>query len=236
MPQPNRELRVKNNYVTPKECLGAQGVKIAAKELEKAMAGLPLFVAHKQDEIDFYKEEIENMLKQALSSIKLSDNGVFVQASTLGSLEALLEFLRTSKIPYAGISIGPVHKKDVTMASIMLEKDPQYAVILAFDVKVERDAQDMADHVGVKIFTADIIYHLFDKFTGYRDELKAKKREEFKDVAVFPFKVKILPEFIFNTRDPIVVGVRIEAGFLKIGSPICAVCEEASTEREGKDV
>ena len=236
LPQPNRELRVKNSYTMNKEVLGAQGVKIAGKDMEKAMAGLPMFVAKKDDEVEYFKEELQVMLKQALSSIRLSDTGVFVQASTLGSLEALLEFLRTSKIPYAGISIGPVHKKDVTMASIMLEKDSQYAVILAFDVKVERDAQDMADHVGVKIFTADIIYHLFDKFMGYRDELKQKKREEFKDVAVFPFKLKILPEFIFNTRDPIVVGVKIEAGFLKIGSPVCAMCEDQNAEREGKEV
>lgn len=234
-PQPNRDLRVKNNYVMNKELKGASGVKIAAKDLEKCMAGLPLFVAHRNDEIEYYKEELNHLLKQALSSIKLSDTGVFVQASTLGSLEALLEFLRTSKIPYAGISIGPVHKKDVTMASIMLEKDPQYAVILAFDVKVERDAQDMADHVGVKVFTADIIYHLFDKFIGYRDELKQKKREEFKDVAVFPFKLKILPEFIFNTRDPIIVGVKIEAGFVKMNSPVCAMCEDPNAEREGKE-
>jgi translation initiation factor 5B len=175
------------------------------------------------------------MLKNVLSSIKLKETGVFVQASTLGSLEALLEFLRTSKIPYAGISIGPVHKKDISMASIMLEKDSQYAVILAFDVKVEREAQDMADHLGVKIFTADIIYHLFDKFMGYRDELKQKKKEEFKDIAVFPFKIKILPQFIFNTRDPIIIGVKVEAGFLKIGSPVCAMCEDVSALREGKD-
>lgn len=234
-PQPNRDLRVKNHYVMNKELLGARGVKLAAKELEKCMAGLPMFVAQKPDEIEYYKEELNNMLKAALSSIKLSEVGVFVQASTLGSLEALLEFLKTSKIPYAGISIGPVHRKDVIMASIMLEKDPQYAVILSFDVKVEKDAQDHADHVGVKIFTADIIYHLFDKFIGYRDELKAKKREEFKDIAVFPFKLKILPEFIFNTRDPIIIGVKITNGFLKIGSPICAMCLEASSEREGKD-
>lgn len=45
----------------------------------------------------------------------------------------------------------------------------RYAVVLAFDVRVERDAQEMADSLGVRIFTADIIYHLFDQFMAYRD-------------------------------------------------------------------
>jgi translation initiation factor 5B len=58
-------------------------------------------------------------------------------------------------------------------------------------VKIERDAQDLADHLGVKIFQADIIYHLFDKFMAYREELKARKRDEFKSVAVFPCKLKV---------------------------------------------
>jgi len=38
-------------------------------------------------------------MKNVLNAIKLQDRGVYVQASTLGSLEALLEFLKTSKIP-----------------------------------------------------------------------------------------------------------------------------------------
>lgn len=67
----------------------------------------------------------------------------------------------------------------------------RYATILAFDVKIERDAQDLADHVGVKIFQADIIYHLFDKFTAYREELKQQKREQYKSIAVFPCKLKV---------------------------------------------
>lgn len=49
------------------------------------------------------REEVAHELKSALSSIKLTDKGVFVQASTLGSLEALLEFLKVSKIPVSGI-------------------------------------------------------------------------------------------------------------------------------------
>jgi len=45
------------------------------------------------------KEEVAHELKSALSRIKLQDRGVYVQASTLGSLEALLEFLKSSEIP-----------------------------------------------------------------------------------------------------------------------------------------
>ncbi|XP_059060284.1 eukaryotic translation initiation factor 5B [Achroia grisella] len=226
MPQPMKELRVKNAYIEHKEVIGAQGVKIAAKELEKSIAGLNLLVAQKPDEVDVLKEEVARELKTALSSIKLSERGVYVQASTLGSLEALLEFLRTSKIPYSAIRIGPVVKRDVMKASAMLEHDSQYATILAFDVKIERDAQEMADQLGVKIFAADIIYHLFDKFTAYREELKQKKREEFKHIAVFPCKLKVLPQFVFNSRDPIVAGVMVEAGIVKEGTPICVPSKE----------
>jgi hypothetical protein len=41
----------------------------------------------------------------------------------------------------------------------------KYAVILAFDVPVAREAREQAEEFGVRIFTADIIYHLFDQFT-----------------------------------------------------------------------
>ncbi|GJQ81208.1 putative translation Initiation Factor [Trypoxylus dichotomus] len=102
----------------------------------------------------------------------------------------------------------------------------RYATILAFDVKIERDAQELADNLGVKIFQADIIYHLFDKFMAYREELKQKKREEFKNIAVFPCKLRVLPQFIFNSRDPIVVGVMVEAGIIKEGTPICVPSKE----------
>ncbi|ODN03929.1 Eukaryotic translation initiation factor 5B [Orchesella cincta] len=220
-PQPMKELRVKNTYIEYKEIKGAIGVKVAAKDLEKAIAGLNCAVAYQPDEVEICRAEVAQELKSALSSIRLQERGVFVQASTLGSLEALLEFLRTSSIPYSGIRIGPVVKRDVMKASVMLEHDSQYAVILAFDVKIERDAQEMADHLGVKIFHADIIYHLFDQFMAYRDEIKAKKREEYKHIAVFPCKLKILPQFVFNTRDPILVGVSIEAGTVCIGTPLC---------------
>lgn len=105
---------------------------------------------------------------------------------------------------------------------------PRFATILAFDVKVEKDAQELADSLGVKIFQADIIYHLFDKFTAYREELKQRKRDEFKHVAVFPCKLRVLPNCIFNSRDPIVCGVMVEAGVVREGTPICVPSKEVS--------
>lgn len=55
MPQPMKELRVKNAYIEHKEIKAAQGVKIAAKELEKAIAGINLQVAQKPDEVDIFR-------------------------------------------------------------------------------------------------------------------------------------------------------------------------------------
>lgn len=43
----------------------------------------------------------------------------------------------------------------------------KFGVILAFDVPVNREARDLAESLGVRIFTADIIYHLFDQFQAY---------------------------------------------------------------------
>lgn len=98
-PDGMKELRVKNTYLKHEEISGTIGVKIAATDLEKAIAGLSLLVAQQPDEIEIVRLEIIRELKSALNSISLSERGVYVQASTLGSLEALLEFLRVSQIP-----------------------------------------------------------------------------------------------------------------------------------------
>lgn len=64
----------------------------------------------------------------------------------------------------SGINIGPVHKRDVLRANVMNERGmKKYSVILAFDVQVSKEAREMAQEFNVRIFTADIIYHLFDQ-------------------------------------------------------------------------
>lgn len=102
----------------------------------------------------------------------------------------------------------------------------RYAIVMAFDVKVDKEIREYADKEGIKIFTADIIYHLFDQFTAYMEELKQKAKEEHKHLAVFPCRLKILADNIFNKRDPIVVGVDVIDGILKTGTPIVIPSKE----------
>lgn len=222
-PHPMKEMRVKGQYLHHKQIKAAQGIKISAEGLEKAVAGTQLMVVedpNNDDEMEYVREEVMKDFQTILTNVDKSGLGVYVQASTLGSLEALLEFLRTSKIPVSGINIGPVHKRDVTKASTMLERRKEFATILAFDVNVEREARELAEEVGVQIFTADIIYHLFDQFTSYMEEVKKQRREEVNDDVVFPSICKILPQHVYNKKDPIVVGVDVLEGILRVGTPL----------------
>ncbi|RWR91328.1 Elongation factor [Cinnamomum micranthum f. kanehirae] len=222
-PHPMKELRVKGSYQHHKELKAAQGIKITAQGLEHAIAGTGLYVVGPGDDVEVVKEATMQDMNTVMSRIDKSGEGVCVQASTLGSLEALLEFLKSPavNIPVSGISIGPVHKRDVMRASVMLERKKEYAAILAFDVKVTPEARELAEETGVKIFIADIIYHLFDQFKAYIDNLKEEKKKEASEEAVFPCLLKIMPNCIFNKKDPIVLGVDILEGIAKVGTPIC---------------
>lgn len=59
--------------------------------------------------MEYGRDEVMQDFRKILTNLDKSGLGVYVQASTLESLEALLEFLKTSKIPVSGINIGPVH-------------------------------------------------------------------------------------------------------------------------------
>ncbi|KAI9890424.1 MAG: hypothetical protein M1814_004210 [Vezdaea aestivalis] len=220
-PAPLKELRLKSQYVHNKEAKAALGIKIAANDLESAIAGSRLLVVGPDDDEEDLEEEVMSDLAHLLSKVSTTGRGVSVQASTLGSLEALLEFLRVSKIPVANISIGPVFKRDVMQAGTMLEKAKEFAVMLCFDVKVDKDAQAYAEDQGIKIFQADIIYHLFDAFTKHMAQLTEQRKEDAKLLAVFPCVLS--PLAVFNKKDPIVVGVDVTEGCLKVGTPVAAV-------------
>ncbi|CAI4237107.1 AVB_G0000320.mRNA.1.CDS.1 [Saccharomyces cerevisiae] len=227
-PQPLRELRLKSEYVHHKEVKAALGVKIAANDLEKAVSGSRLLVVGPDDDEDELMDDVMDDLTGLLDSVDTTGKGVVVQASTLGSLEALLDFLKDMKIPVMSIGLGPVYKRDVMKASTILEKAPEYAVMLCFDVKVDKEAEQYAEQEGIKIFNADIIYHLFDSFTAYQEKLLEERRKDFLDYAIFPCVLQTLQ--IINKRGPMIIGVDVLEGTLRVGTPICAVKTDPTTK------
>jgi len=224
-PQPMKEIRVKGEYIHHTELYGAMGIKISAPELDYALAGGELYKAKNDDEIDELCEEIkENMMNFAEKYVNPKEEGVCVQASTLGSLEALLEFLKTSKIPVCSINIGELFKKDVMKALKNItgfNVKKEFATILAFDVKIDKDAREYAEENGIKIFEADIIYHLFDQFTEYCEQCSDDRKTAQGAKAVFPCVLEIIQGNIFHKSEPILLGCNVKAGILKIGTPLC---------------
>ena len=226
-PHPLRELRVKGDYLHHKRLRGSMGIKLCAVGLEEAVAGTNIVVLKEgatEEEISRIRKEIMADYNDVVKGFDCQSEGVYVMSSTLGSMEALMSFLKDSKIPVAQVAIGEVRLIDVRKASIMLEKKhKEYAVILAFDVKVSPEAQEEADHLGIRIMTAEIIYHLFDQFKVYIDGIRNAQRAAALSTndAVFPAVLEIIPEFVFNKKTQLVFGVNVVDGQLRLGTPLC---------------
>ena len=102
------------------------------------------------------------------------------------------------------------------------------ACILAFNVDIEPNAEKLAKELGVKIFKSEIIYHLFEEFTKYIQEIKPPG----KDDAVFPCILEILQSHkVPRKSNPIIVGVKVKCGELRIGTPLCAMNKGCSGKK-----
>lgn len=224
-PPPNREMRIKAEYIHHETIQGAIGVKIVAPDISRVVAGTSVLVVQPEDDVEDVKECVQSDITQLMKGLQTDHRGVTVHASTLGALEALLTFLREEckpPIPVSQVNIGPIHKKDVIRASIMHEKNlPEFATILAFDTGIDNEAREQAEELKVKVFFAEIIYHLFDQFSAYMRTFTEAKKATASSVVVFPAVLKIFPNFIFNKKDPIVIGVEVLEGTLRMNTPLC---------------
>lgn len=210
-PPPNKESRVKSEYIHHESVKGSIGVKIVGNDLDKAIVG---------SQIVFGNQEIEIKVE---TKFKLQDNGVTVFASTQGALEALLQFLQNEckpPIPVYEVYIGNVMKKHVNKMIINKTDKKEYSSVLAFNVDIDEDANDLAKKEGIQIFLAEIIYHLFDQFKKYREEMINQRKSTFRSKVVFPCALQILEKNIYNKKNPLIFGVKVEDGNIHLGTPI----------------
>ncbi len=214
LPKPLDEIRdPRDKFSSVKSISAASGIKIAATELDTALAGAPLYVIPSRERT----EEFVKTVSEEVERVKVSTDadGIVLKTDALGSLEAIAESLKQENIPIRLADVGDVSKRDITEANVVKEHEPFYGVILAFNVKVLPDAEEEAKDRRIRIFQHNVIYSLIDEFLnwtkGERDRLSL---EEF-DHLVKPAKIRILPEYIFRKAKPAIVGVEILAGQIK---------------------
>jgi len=201
----------RNKFTHVDKAVAAIGVKLVAPNIEEAIAGSSLYVV----DDDNSREEAINNIKDELASILIETDeaGVIVKADTLGSLEALVNFLKDSNIQIRFAAVGNINKKDVYQASLSKEKNESYGVILGFRTKILPDAEDEAKRLQIKVIEDDIIYRLGEEYENYQAEVVDRQTQEAMKGLTRPAKIKVLP-YIFRQSNPCIIGVEVLSGLL----------------------
>jgi translation initiation factor IF-2 len=156
---------------TPVEVLGLQGVPEAGDQFQVADEAKARHIVEyrqaKQREAALAKTASSgrltlDQLHQQLRAGEMKELPVVIKADVQGSVEVLTEMLPrlsndqvTLKVIQAGV--GAVTESDVILATA------SNAIIVAFNVKPERKASDLAQREGVDIRSHSIIYELQDE-------------------------------------------------------------------------
>lgn len=209
-PRPLAEIRTENRFEKVDEIGAAAGVKVAAPELEHAMAGAPVRVVRDRD-IDDVIDEVEAELAEI--EVTTAEQGVVVKADTLGSLEAMANALAEAEVPVMRAEVGDVAPRDITMATTADQQ--KHRAILAFNVDVLADAAQRADEQDLRIFRSDVIYELIEDYGEYTEELERAQQEAVFENIIRPARFTLLPDHVFRQNDPAVVGVEVNSGTLK---------------------
>jgi len=139
---------------------------------------------------------------------------VLIKADALGTIEAIeheLEKFETDRIivKVVGSGVGDITTQDVQNVGATPN-----AIIVGFNVKTDRAAQDVAERISVEIKTFDIIYELADWLTAALNERTPTMKEE-----VVTGSVKILKHFSMQ-KNIHVMGGRVDEGVIKLGQSV----------------
>jgi translation initiation factor 5B len=211
-PKPLHEIRESTSkfyYVDSVDA--ASGVKISATSLEEALPGSPVIQVVEGSD---YTKEISAEISEVF---KTDRTGVVLKADTIGSIEAISRLLAAEGFKVSKKGLGNVNRRDILDAFGMNSVDRLSAVVLAFNVGIEQDAEVFADTSGIKIIKNNIIYGIVDE---YKDMVQKQKKESLADVEkrlIFPGCISVLPNSCFRMSHPAIFGIEVLEGRIKQG-------------------
>jgi len=214
-PMPLKDIRdKKTKFQNVKEVVAASGVKIAAPDIDRVVAGMP-FQSCLASEIEHVKKEIQHEIEEVI--VETDQNGIVMKADSLGSLEALLKLFREAGTAVKKASIGTISKKDIADAQTNNERNPLVAAIVGFNVTL---GKDVLCPENVKVFSNNVIYKLLEDFKAWQDAMRKKMEKGELSLIVRPCKILLMKGYVFRQNNPAVVGVDILGGTLKTGTPL----------------
>ena len=238
-PRPLAEIRTEDRFERVDSVEAAAGVKIAAPELDDAMAGAPVMVVR-----DRPVEEVIGEVRAELAELEVEteEDGVVVKADTLGSLEAMADALREAEIPILRAEVGDVAPRDIAVAGTANEAT--YRAILGFNVDVLGNAEDELEESDVEVFVDDVIYQLVEDYEAFVDERERAQQETILEKIVRPCRFRILEDHVFRQSDPAVVGVEVLSGTLQNNRHVVAfenngprrVGQLSGIQEQGEDI
>ena len=89
-------------------------------------------------------------------------------------------------------------------------KTKKCPVVISFDLDINIE--------GIKCINEKTIYKLLDSYKRYLTELTTEAKEKHRNSAVFPCVLRTMPTCVFNVKRPIVIGVVVEKGTLRVGT------------------
>lgn len=219
MPKPLDEMRSpEDKFLTVDAVKAAAGVLIAAHGLDSIVAGAPLLSVISERDLENAAREVEEEVKAVRVSRDVA--GVVVKADTLGTLEALVGYLRRNGVPVRYADVGHVVRRDVVEASLVKNIDRYRAAILAFNVRVTEEAEIEAKASLIKIFQGNIVYQLVEDYIKWYESEKSAERKMELNKLILPGKIVLLPGYVFRRSDPAIVGVKVILGRLRKGYPL----------------
>ncbi|MFH1473997.1 MAG: translation initiation factor IF-2 [Candidatus Aenigmatarchaeota archaeon] len=211
-PRPLKEIRVEKQFENIDYVFAAAGVKIAAPDLEDAIAGSPIATVHEGGQIEEMKKELQTGIEEI--EFEKAIDGIILKADNLGSLEALIGIFK-DRVPIQKAGTGNVLRKDVI--AIDAGKDSLKKIIIAFNVGIDDVAAQYAKDKSIKILQNNIIYKLTEGYDEFVKEAKEKIRLQKLDTITMPAKIRIIPGHTFRASNPAIVGVEVLAGTIKAG-------------------
>ncbi|MCL6014733.1 MAG: translation initiation factor IF-2 [Candidatus Thermoplasmatota archaeon] len=201
----------KSTKVTERNMVSsASGVRIAISDKLDVIPGTTLIEA--KGDIDSIIKELQ---EESQVSIELDEHGITLKADTLGSLEAVAFELGTRGIKIRSTQIGEISKRDLIDVSTL--PDQMDRILAGFNVDLSSDARNNLMNYDVAVVASKVIYSLIEDIEKWLRNKKEEMDEESKQGMPIPSKLVIMPEYIFRAAKPIIVGVKVLSGRIKVG-------------------